>query len=168
MYAHLNACADQQRCESESFSTKWSGGRERNKEMCSCQGSGELRLLPEILWKNHTFEGLVLCCLRISSSDQWNKGEKKRGGERERERQSERIRQISAKEFMMNRGLVWTETFWETRENPCFAQKRTEMIIFTITRNVPITQLKERWLIMLSLSESVWVFEECEKYRAQK
>ncbi len=89
VYAHLNTCADRQRCESESFSTKWSGGRERNKEMCSCQGSGELRLLPEILWKNHTFEGLVLCCLRISSSDQWNKGEKKRGGERERGRPRE-------------------------------------------------------------------------------
>lgn len=69
---------------------------------------------------------------------------------------------------MMNRGLVWTETFWETRENPCFAQQRTEMIIFNITSDVPITQLKESWLIMLSLSESVWVFEECEKYRAQK
>lgn len=69
----INTCAVWQRCESESFSTKWSAGRERNKEMCSCQGSSRLRLLPEIFWKNHTFEGLVLCCLRISSSDQWNK-----------------------------------------------------------------------------------------------
>lgn len=73
----INTCAAWQRCESESFSTKWSASRERNKEICSCQGSVRQRLLLEIFWKNHTFEGLVLCCLRISSSDQWN--HKKRG-----------------------------------------------------------------------------------------
>lgn len=73
----INTCAVWQRCESESFSTKWSARRERNKEICSCQGSVRQRLLLEIFWKNHTFEGLVLCCLRISSSDQW-KSEKRR------------------------------------------------------------------------------------------
>lgn len=76
----INTCAAWWRCESESFSTKWSASRERNKEICSCQGSVSQRLLLEIFWKkkkNHTFEGLVLCCLRISSSDQWNQGEKK-------------------------------------------------------------------------------------------
>lgn len=30
--------------------------------------------------KNHTFEGLVLCCLRISSSDQWNQKEGRKKG----------------------------------------------------------------------------------------
>lgn len=73
----INTRAAWQRCESESFSTKWSASRERNKEICSCQGSVRQRLLLEIFWKNHTFEGLVLCCLRISSSDQWN--QKKKG-----------------------------------------------------------------------------------------
>lgn len=68
----INTFAAWQRCESESFSTKWSASRERNKEICSCQGSVRQRLLLEIFGKNHTFEGLVLCCLRISSSDQWN------------------------------------------------------------------------------------------------
>lgn len=74
----INTCAAWQRCESESFSTKWSASRERNKEICSCQGSVRQRLLLEIFWKNHTFEGLVLCCLRISSSDQWNQEKEKK------------------------------------------------------------------------------------------
>lgn len=74
----INTCAAWQRCESESFSTKWSASRERSKEICSCQGSVRQRLLLEIFWKNHTFEGLVLCCLRISSSDQWNQKRERR------------------------------------------------------------------------------------------
>jgi hypothetical protein len=74
----INTCAFWQRCESESFSTKWSGSRGRHKEICSCQGSLSQRLLPEIFWKNHTFEGLVLCCLRISSLDQWNRPKRRK------------------------------------------------------------------------------------------
>ena len=82
----INTCAAWQRCESESFSTKWSASRERSKEICSCQGSARQRLLLEIFWKNHTFEGLVLCCLRISSSDQWNQKKKKKKKKKERGR----------------------------------------------------------------------------------
>lgn len=33
--------------------------------------------------KNHTFEGLVLRCLRISSSDQWNQGRRRRRKKKE-------------------------------------------------------------------------------------
>lgn len=47
----INTCAARWRCESESFSTKWSASRERNKEICSCQGSVSQRLLLEIFWK---------------------------------------------------------------------------------------------------------------------
>ena len=47
----INTCAAWQRCESESFSSKWSASRERNKEICSCQGSVRQRLLLEIFWK---------------------------------------------------------------------------------------------------------------------
>lgn len=47
----INTCAARRRCESESFSTKWSGSRGRNKETCSCQGSASQRLLLEIFWK---------------------------------------------------------------------------------------------------------------------
>lgn len=47
----INTCAAWWRCESESFSTKWSASRERNKEICSCQGSVSQRLLLEIFWK---------------------------------------------------------------------------------------------------------------------
>ena len=104
----INTCADRQRCESESFSTKWSAGRERNKEICSCQGSARLRLLPEIFWKNHTFEGLALCCLRISSSDQWNQKERER--ERERERGKERKKLSTNPKYVMN--YTGTTAFW--------------------------------------------------------
>lgn len=66
---------------------------------------------------------------------------------------------------MMNRGLVWTETFGETRENPCFALERTETIVFTITSNVAYNTIKGA---LFNYGESVWVSEECEKCRAQK
>lgn len=46
------------RCKSERYSTKWSAGRERYKEISACQGSDSLRLLLEIFWKFHTIEGL--------------------------------------------------------------------------------------------------------------
>ena len=117
----INTCADRQRCESESFSTKWSAGRERNKEICSCQGSARLRLLPEIFWKNHTFEGLALCCLRISSSDQWNQKERERERvwerewerEREREKEKEREREMRGRrEGRMELGGVIKKQSW--------------------------------------------------------
>lgn len=66
---------------------------------------------------------------------------------------------------MVNRGSVWKETFWETREDPCFPQQRTEMTIFTITSNVAYNTIKEA---LFNYAEPVWVSEECGKYRAQK
>lgn len=112
----INTCAAWQRCESESFSTKWSASRERNKEICSCQGSVRQRLLLEIFWKNHTFEGLVLCCLRISSSDQWN--------QKKRENMGWRILMLG-----------WTpdECFWKAGDKSftwSFREKRRTHVFF--------------------------------------
>lgn len=125
----INTCAVWQRCESESFSTKWSASRERNKEICSCQGSVRQRLLLEIFGKNHTFEGLVLCCLRISSSDQWNQKKKENMGWR----------------IVM---LEWTSAFWKAGDEPFtwFFRGRGRAQVFCSYIKTCITQLKQQCL----------------------
>lgn len=112
--AHIiNTCAARWRCESESFSTKWSASRERNKEICSCQGSVSQRLLLEIFWKkSHVWRLSAL----LSSHFKLRSVES--GGEKKRENMGWRILMLGWTQEHKMSGFWWVFFFFFWEEQP--------------------------------------------------
>lgn len=116
--------------------------------------------------KNHTFEGLVLCCPRISSSDQWNQG-----GEGRRKKKSKggrtRAGELWCWDGHETNGFFF---FYFWKAFTWFLQKTEASPSFCSYIKPHITQLKTHSLppcLPLSLCVLIcWVCSDSKKHQA--